>query len=283
MALTRIGSIGINTDITLGGISTFSADGVDITGVVTATTFSGAFSGDGSALTGVANTDVIFPDKISLPDSSGFAGSINVGLSSDLQISHNGSKSMIRGATATNIDIKTAADFFVTHADTDGSNGENCIVVRGDGEVELYHDGSKKLETASGGVTVTGTVAATSYTGDGSSLTGLAVGVTTEAASISGITTYLDLTKDDHELVVTGNNTISVIGGSQGTSHTLRLQNSGISTVTLDSTYFKFPSGGTPNFPTADGSISLISFTVHKAGAVGVNTVLLAGASVNFS
>ena len=33
MALTRIGSIGINTDITLGGISTFSADGVDITGV----------------------------------------------------------------------------------------------------------------------------------------------------------------------------------------------------------------------------------------------------------
>ena len=32
------------------------------TGVVTATTFSGV--GDGSALTGVANTDVIFTDKI---------------------------------------------------------------------------------------------------------------------------------------------------------------------------------------------------------------------------
>ena len=130
---------------------------------------------------------------------------------------------------------------------------------------------------------MTGTVAATSYTGDGSALTGISVGVQTEAASISGITTYLDLTKDDHELVVTGNNTISVIGGAQGTSHTLRLQNSGISTVTLDSTYFKFPSGASPAFPTADGSISLISFTVHKAGAVGVNTVLLAGASVSFS
>ena len=70
MALTRIGSIGINTDITLGGISTFSTDGVDITGVVTATTFSGAFSGDGSALTGVANTDVIFTDKIGLGDNN---------------------------------------------------------------------------------------------------------------------------------------------------------------------------------------------------------------------
>ena len=111
----------------------------------------------------------------------------------------------------------------------------------------------------------------------------LVLGITTEAASISGITTYLNLAKDDHELVVTGNNTISVIGGAQGTSHTLRLQNSGIATVTLDSTYFKFASGASPAFPTASGSISLVSFTVHKAGAVGVNTVLLTGASVSFS
>ena len=120
------------------------------------------------------------------------------------------------------------------------------------------------------------------YYGDGSNLTGISAGISTEAASISGITTYLNLSKDDHELVVTGTNTISVIGGAQGTSHTLRLQNSGIATITLDSTYFKFASGGTPAFPTTDGAISLVSFTIHKAGAVGVNTVLLAGASVSF-
>ncbi len=121
------------------------------------------------------------------------------------------------------------------------------------------------------------------YYGDGSNLTGISAGISTEAASISGITTYLDLTKDDHELVVTGTNTISVIGGAQGSSHTLRLQNSGIATITLDSTYFKFASGGTPAFPTTDGAISLVSFTIHKAGAVGVNTVLLTGVSVSFS
>ena len=57
----------------------------------------------------------------------------------------------------------------------------------------------------------------------------------------------------------------------------------GIATVNFDSTYFKFPSGGTPALPITSGAISLVSFTVHKAGAVGVNTVLLAGASVNFS
>ena len=129
----------------------------------------------------------------------------------------------------------------------------------------------------------TGVVTATSYAGDGSNLTGISAGISTEAASISGITTYLDLTKDDHELVVTGTNTISVIGGAQGSSHTLRLQNSGIATITLDSTYFKFASGGTPAFPTTDGAISLVSFTIHKAGAVGVNTVLLTGVSVSFS
>ena len=58
------------------------------------------------------------------------------GTGGDLEISHNGTKSLIRGATATNIDIKTAADFFVTHADTDGSNGENCRVLSGTGVSE---------------------------------------------------------------------------------------------------------------------------------------------------
>ena len=278
--VTNVDAVGLITardGIKVGSGITLSVDGdIFATGVVTATTFSGAFSGDGSSLTGVANTDVIFPDKISFSDSA--AGSINLGIGSDLQIYHNGSNSFIDNSAG---DLKIrggTSDILIQPVNT-----EIALKAVPNGAVEIYHDNSKKLETASGGVTVTGTVAATSYTGDGSSLTGISVGVQTEAASISGITTYLDLTKDDHELVVTGTNTISVIGGAQGTSHTLRLQNSGIATVTLDSTYFKFASGATPAFPTSDGSISLVSFTVHKAGAVGVNTVLLTGASVSFS
>ena len=278
--VTNVDSVGLITarnGIVVGSGITLSKDGDGFfTGVVTATTFSGAFSGDGSALTGVANTDVIFTDKITLPDSA--AGSINVGLSSDLQIYHNGTGSYIKDTGTGQLSIESDVTNILNAA-----GNEYCARFIEDGAVKLYHNGNEKLETASGGVTVTGTVAATSYTGDGSSLTGIAAGITTEAASISGITTYLDLTKDDHELVVTGTNTISVIGGAQGTSHTLRLQNSGIATVTLDSTYFKFPSGASPAFPTTSGSISLVSFTVHKAGAVGVNTVLLTGASVSFS
>ena len=64
--------------------------------------------------------------------------------------------------------------------------------------VELYYDSgsgsTKKLETASGGVTVTGTLSATAVTGDGSGLTGIQAGIqTSNAASMSGITTVLDL------------------------------------------------------------------------------------------
>ena len=141
---------------------------------------------------------------------------------------------------------------------------------------------SKKLNTEAGGVFITGVCTATSFVGDGSALTGLNVGLTTEALTTAGSTVTLDLTKDDHKITKSGTYTITCTGGTEAESHTLRIVNSGTATVSF-SDYFLFPSGGTPNLPTASGAISLISFTVHRAGAVGINTQLLAGASVNFS
>ena len=134
------------------------------------------------------------------------------------------------------------------------------------------------------GGAISGTTAAFSgaITGDGSGLTGLAVGVTTASASMSGITTVLDLSKDDIKITVSGITTVDVRGGTEGNSHTLRIHNSGIATVGF-STYFLFPSGASPIIPIADGTISLISFTVDRQGAVGLATQLLAGSSVNFS
>ena len=132
-------------------------------------------------------------------------------------------------------------------------------------------------------INVSGTVTATSYAGDGSALTGISAGIqTSNAATMSGITTVLDLSKDDFKITVSGITTVDVRGGSEGNSHTLRIHNSGITTVGF-STYFLFPSGSSPIIPTADGTISLISFTVDRQGAVGLATQLLAGASVNFS
>jgi len=79
------------------------------------------------------------------------------GDSSDFKIFHTGGENFIRGnssASATYID--TCENLNIRHLDTDGSNAETMIKAVGDGAVELYHDNSKKLETTSTGVTVTG-------------------------------------------------------------------------------------------------------------------------------
>ena len=129
----------------------------------------------------------------------------------------------------------------------------------------------------------TGQLNATKFVGDGSSLTGVVAGIATEAlVKTNGQTATLNLLKDDHKVTATGNVTIDVSGGIESSAHTLRIVNSGIATVGF-STHFLFPSGGQPSLPTASGAISLISFTIHRAGAVGVSTQLISGASINFS
>jgi len=160
-----------------------------------------------------------------------------------------------------------------------GSAGEIEINAR---PVTLQFSSSTKLQTAGTGVTVTGRVDATSFAGDGSALTNLpAAGLTTEALVSSGIVTTLNLTAaQDHKVTASGITTITVSGGTEADSHTVRIINSGITTIGF-STFFLFPSGSAPSLPTADGAISLISFTVNRVGTAG--TQLLAGASLNFS
>ena len=270
--VTNIDAVGIITarsDVLVGSGITLSPDG-DIF-------FTGIMTGNGSGLTGVANTDVIFPDKISLGDanSDGTDGDIiAVGLGSDLKIFHNGTRSIIKDTGQLRLN-GTAIQL----RDTSENGYINCTE---GGSVDIFYNENKKFETTNTGVTVTGTVAATSYTGDGSALTGIEVGMSTASAQVSGITTVVDLSKDDIRLDCTGLVTIDTKGGTEGGNHVLRIVNSGISTVTFNS-YFKFPSGAAPALPTASGAISLISFTVHTQGRVGVASVFLAGASVNFS
>ena len=135
--------------------------------------------------------------------------------------------------------------------------------------------------TARDGLRVTGIATATAFHGDGSALTGISVGVQTEASTATdGTTVVLNLAKDDHKVLAAGVVTIDVTGGNEGDSHTLRIENTGIATVGF-ATHFLFPSGASPGLPVASGSKSLISFTVHKVGAAG--TELFTGASVSFS
>ena len=266
-------------NISVSGVSTFTGDA----------TFSGNVS-IGGTLTyeDVTNIDsvglITARTGIRLADDK----KIILGTGGDFEIYHDtASRSGVR---FTNPEFRLMAaggtgniQFGVSNSATELSYSALMAEFKKGAECTLNFNGSPKLATSNTGVTVTGTLAATAYTGDGSGLSGVSVGITTEAlVKTNGQTASLDLTKDDHKVTATGTVTIDVTGGSEADSHTLRIVNSGIATVGF-STYFLFPSGGTPSLPTASGAISLISFTVHRAGAVGVSTQLLSGASVNFS
>ena len=92
------------------------------------------------------------------------------GTGNDVEIFHNGTDSFLKNSTG---DLRIQSLDNTGNIQIQAKQGEESIIAKTDGAVELYHDNSKKLETASGGVTVTGTVAATAYTGDGSALTGI--------------------------------------------------------------------------------------------------------------
>ena len=234
------------------GAPTFNA-GLNVVGLVSAT----SFSGDGTGLTGVASTDNIITGTAATFTGGINANSINVtGLSTFV------------GFVAFTTSISVGGT--ITYEDVTNVDSIGVITARAGVQV-----GSGQSFGANGPTAV--------YYGDGSNLTGIAAGITTEAGTASGIVTHVRLSSaQDHKITATGFTTITSSGsGTEGESHTIRIVNSGIATVGF-STYFLFPSGSAPSLPTADGAISLISFTVHDSVGAGC-TQLLAGASVNYS
>ena len=105
-----------------------------------------------------------FNSSVSLVDNA----KLNIGTGADLQIYHDGSHSYILDQGVGYLHIKTSDRFAVQSA-----TGETMIEADANGTAKLYYDNSKKFETTSSGVTVSGTVAATTFTGDGSNLTGV--------------------------------------------------------------------------------------------------------------
>ena len=270
MAFTKIAAAGIGStetvtlhslevinNATVGGVLTYEdVTNVDSIGLITAR--NGVVVGSGITLS--KDGDGFFTGIVTATQYYGDGSTLSNVTSTT--INNNGTSRIITGSgTANTLNAKANLTF------------DNTSFLVGSG-VTLSKDGDGFF---------TGVVTATSYRGDGSNLTGIVVGVaTTVATGISGITTVLDLTNNDHKITVSGITTVDVRGGTEGDSHSLRIINSGITTVGF-STYFLFPSGSSPIIPTTDGTISMISFTVHRQGVVGLATQLLAGASVNFS
>ena len=94
---------------------------------------------------------------------------IRFGAGNDLQIYHDGSNSYLIETGTGDLVINTNSTISLNP----NAGGEYGLRVLSNGAVESYYDNVKKFETTSAGATVTGTLTATAYAGDGSGLTGV--------------------------------------------------------------------------------------------------------------
>ncbi len=239
-------------------VGTIGATSLNASGVVTATSFSGNITGVAATFSGnvsIAGTltyeDVTNVDSIGIITArSGIvvnAGGINA-TGVVTATSFSGSGANLTGLPASGVEIKSAGTAI------------------GSGVTSINFQSGATVTASGAGTTITISASA---------------GIQTAAYNPSGITTTLLLSSaQDHKVTASGITTITVSGGTEGDSHTVRIVNSGIATVGF-STFFLFPSGSPPSLPTTSGAIHLVSFTVHRVGTAG--TQLLAGASLNFS
>ena len=271
-------------------LSDVSVTGVTTVGVVTSGTSVSAshFYGDGSALTGI--------DATSIKDSGGNvkaqanpAGIVITGVATattfvgDVTGDVTGDISGTTGTFSGNVTIGGTLTYQdVTSIDSIGIiTAQQGIQVLANG---LDITGFSTFKT---GVSITGVCTATSFSGDGSALTGIEAGITTTEKTISANSTvFLGLSTAQHHTInlVAGITTIDCTGGSVGDSHSVVLINpSSVGTgVTVGfATDFLFPSGSEPSLPTGANAISLISFVVKQTGAGG--TEVLASAGLNYS
>ena len=264
---------------------------LDVVGVVSAT----SFSGDGSSLSGITA-------GATLSAGSGDQRVVLTSLTSgtmtaaatDAELTYNSTSNTLSATTFSGALTGNASG---TASGLSGSPDITVGSITATGNVSVagtltYEDvtnvDSIGIVTARAGIRVgagqsIGSDGTLTYYGDGSQLSGLSVGLATEAATPNNSVVVLDLSKQDHKITAAGICTITVKGGTEADSHTVRIINSGITTIGF-STYFLFPSGSSPSMPSADGAISLLSFTINKVGNVGAaSTELLAGASLNYS
>ena len=122
---------------------------------------------------------------------------------SDATISFNepGDNIVIRnhntGGSTNNINIDTkAGSILLRHVDTNNGLFHYMVDAKTNGSVDLYYDNSKKIETTSTGATVTGTLVATAFSGDGSNLTGVQAATVQVTESTDNNATYNVLFSD---------------------------------------------------------------------------------------
>ena len=173
--------IGVSTfaGITTVTGTTFFAKQANVSGVVTATTFIGALTGTASLASNLTGSPSIEVTDI---DVDGHANLDNVSVIGVTTFSSAITVSDIRNNS---INLRNA------------SGGATYATFSNGGAATLNFDNTPRLATSNAGITVTGTVSATSFAGDGSQLTGIAgistADVRTNTLNVIGISTFTNV------------------------------------------------------------------------------------------
>ena len=203
--------------------------------------------------------------SIYVPDSEiiGFGDTSNP----DLRIFHNGNHSFIQDSGTGNLFVKTSS-FQLENA----AGNETLISAVEDGAVELYHNGTKKLESTSGGVNITGTIDADDVISvDGSSNVDFRIQTSANnrlilrgASSLSSIITQ-------------NNNNLSLRhdGGTGGGTEILNMSSTGISIGNNKDILIKDFYGDTSGrIVNSDSTANSLAISVDPQDS-GVNSIFL--------
>ena len=217
------------------GVTTTGYVGIGTTTATDALTVVGAADIDGNLIVSGVST---FSDHVNLPDDK----IIKLGNSDDFQMYHQSSST--EGTYITNsagqLTFKNTAANQHTYIHGDRvhlrstTGNETYLTANHNGRVDLFYDGTKRFETTSTGVSVTGDLAASGN-------------VTGVAATFTGVLTYEDVTNVDSIGIVTARSGVNVSGGNLTVGSGVTIGSAGVATFTngVSNILFGFQGGAT--------------------------------------
>ena len=194
---------------------------------------------DSSVSTAKIVDGAVIASKLAKPIDLADNEKIRFGTGNDLSIFHNATNSIIENTGGT-LEVHSKAS-------------ETSAKFVPDGQVELYHDGTKKFETASGGISLTG--------GAASNITALS----------DGATITIDMaTACHHSVTLGGNRTFAapsnqVVG--QSGSIFITQDGSGSRTAAFNAA-FKFVGGTAPTLTTGAGLTDRIDYIIKSSNVI---------------
>jgi len=240
-----------NAFVTLGDVSAtnFGHAGLSAANTFTSTNI---FQEDVTFDGATAGRDVVFDRSDNALEFADNAKAI-FGTGADCQILHDGTDTFIQNKVgnfkiANNVASDVGGDIIIQ-----AMNGEDSIKAIHDGAVELYHNNVKKVETASGGISLTG---------------GAAANIT---ALSDGSTITIDMaTACHHSVTLGGNRTFAapsnqVVG--QAGSIFITQDGTGSRTASFNSA-FKFVGGTAPTLTTGAGLTDRIDYIILSSNVI---------------